>query len=262
MDQTTAASGTRADERLMAHRTWLEIRDAAESGVGVILPVGATEQHGPHLPLATDYLCATAVGLAVARDVNMLVAPPVTYGCPSRPLSGGGQGFVGTTSLTPVTFMGVIRDVLAELLRHGFRRFAILNWHYENGNFLYESVRAALGDREDVKALVFETCLKELSSESISVVFNGGYMGRAIEHAATYETSIMMHIHPELVQFDRLADDAAERRPWYDIVPTPPDIVPDSGVLWKVEGATAEKGRLLWDEVIPPVRDAILHELG
>jgi creatinine amidohydrolase len=123
-------------------------------------------------------------------------------------------------------------------------------------------VRAAIGDREDVKALVFETCLKELSSETISVVFSGGYMGRAIEHAATYETSIMMYIHPELVRFDRLVDDAAERRPWYDIVPTPSDIVPGSGVLWKVAGATAEKGRLLWDEVIPPVREAILQELA
>jgi creatinine amidohydrolase len=258
MAPISAKSGTQADERLMAHRTWLEIRDAAASGAGVILPVGATEQHGPHLPLATDYLCATAV----ASDANVIVAPPVTYGCPSRPLSGGGQGFVGTTSLTPATFMGVIQDVLAELLRHGFRRFAVLNWHYENGNFLYESVRAAIGDREDVKALVFETCLKELSSETISVVFSGGYMGRAIEHAATYETSIMMYIHPELVRFDRLVDDAAERRPWYDIVPTPSDIVPQSGVLWKVAGATAEKGRLLWDEVIPPVREAILQELG
>jgi creatinine amidohydrolase len=202
------------------------------------------------------------VGLAVAPDTNMIVAPAVTYGCPSRPLSGGGQGFVGTTSLTPSTFMSVIRDILTELLRHGFKRFALLNWHYENGNFLYESVRTAIGDREDVKALVFETCLKELSSETISVVFNGSYMGRAIEHAATYETSIMMHIHPELVRFDRLADDAAERRPWYDIIPTPSDIVPESGVLWKVREATAEKGRLLWDEVIPPVREAIQRELG
>jgi creatinine amidohydrolase len=202
------------------------------------------------------------VGLAVARDVNMIVAPPVTYGCPSRPLSGGGQSFVGTTSLTPATFMGIIRDVLAELLRHGFRRFAILNWHYENCNFLYESVRAALENRDNIKSLVFETCLKELSSETISTVFDGGYMGRAIEHAATYETSIMMHIHPELVHFDRLADDAAERRPWYDIIPAPSDIVPNSGVLWKVQGATAEKGRLLWNEIIPPVREAILRELG
>ena len=92
MAPISAGPGAQADDRLMAHRTWLEIRDAAASGVGVILPVGATEQHGPHLPLATDYLCATAVGLAVASDVNMIVAPPVTYGCPSRPLSGGGQG--------------------------------------------------------------------------------------------------------------------------------------------------------------------------
>ncbi len=263
MTQPSEVSSTSIDARLLAQLTWPEVREAVKAGAGVILPVGATEQHGPHLPLATDFLCARAVGLAVARDVNMVVAPPITYGCPSRPLSGGGQGFVGTTSLTPATFMGLVRDVLTEFLRHGFRRFAVLNWHYENGNFLYESVHAALGDHGDAKALVFETCLKELSSETISIVFSGGgYMGRAIEHAATYETSIMMHIHPELVHFDRLADDAAERRPWYDIIPTPPDIVPDSGVLWKVEGATAEKGKRLWNEVIPPVREAILRELG
>ena len=247
--------------RHMAELTWPEIQSAVESNIGVILPVGATEQHGPHLPLGTDYLCATAVALAVAPDSRMLVAPPVTYGCPSRPLSGGGQGFVGTTSLRPTTFMGIVRDVLNELLRHGFRRFAIVNWHYENGNFLYEAAYEAITG-SDARLLVFETCLKELSPATIDVVFSGGYLGRAIEHASTYETSIMMHLYPDLVHFERAADDAAERRPWYDIIPAPSDIVPKSGVLWKVEGASAEKGKRLWNEVVPPVREAIRADLG
>jgi creatinine amidohydrolase len=260
-DASSLAAAGDLSGRHLAELTWPEVKSAVESNLGVILPVGATEQHGPHLPLGTDYLCATAVGRAVAQETRMLVAPPLTYGCPSRPLSGGGQGFVGTTSLRPQTFMGIVRDVLTELLRHGFRRFAIVNWHYENGNFLYEAAYEAITG-SDARLLVFETCLRELSQETIDVVFDGGYLGRAIEHAATYETSVMMHIHPELVHFDRLADDAAERRPWYDIIPAPPEIVPRSGVLWKVEGATPEKGARLWGEVIPPVKDAILTELG
>jgi len=247
--------------RNMAELTWMEIQLAVKSELGVIIPVGATEQHGPHLPLGTDYLCATAVARAVAPDTRMIVAPAVMYGCPSRPLSGGGQGFVGTTSLRPATFMGIVRDVLTELLRHGFRRFAIVNWHYENGNFLYEAAYEAINSTS-ARLLMFETCLKELSPETIDAVFTGGYLGRAIEHASTYETSIMMHLYPDLVHFERAADDKAERRPWYDIIPAPADIVPASGVLWKVEGASAEKGARLWAEVISPVREALLADLG
>lgn len=247
--------------RKLAELTWYEVSAAVEQGTGVILPVGATEQHGPHLPLGTDFLCATAVADTVAPEVNMVVAPAITYGCPSRPLSGGGQGFVGTTSLRPTTFMAVIADVLRELVRHGFRRFAILNWHYENSDFLYEAAYQLLNDSAEARALVFQTCLKDLSEETVQVVFGGTYMGRAIEHAATYETSIMMHLHPELVHTELVKDDAAERRPWYDIVPTPQDIVPKTGVLWKVEGASAEKGARLWGEVLPPVLEAIHREL-
>jgi creatinine amidohydrolase len=263
MAEGVSSSGAASDlaGRNMAELTWMEIQEAVRAKLGVIIPVGATEQHGPHLPLGTDYLCATAVARTVSATAKMIVAPTLMYGCPSRPLSGGGQGFVGTTSLRPVTFMGIVRDVLTELLRHGFRRFAIVNWHYENGNFLYEAAYEAVNG-SNAKLLMFETCLKELSVDTIDAVFSGGYLGRAIEHASTYETSIMMHLYPELVHFERAADDAADRRPWYDIIPAPVDIVPSSGVLWKVEGASAEKGERLWNEVIPPVREALLTDLG
>lgn len=263
MIQLTSAPDTSpAMPRRLENLTWLQVRQAVEEGTGVIIPVGATEQHGPHLPLGTDWMCATAVGLSVAEETNMIVATPLTYGCPSRPLSGGGQGFAGTTSLRPTTFMNIVRDTIREFVRHGFKRFAILNWHYENGNFLYEAIRDVVESSDAVRAVVFETCLKELTDETVQAVFEGQYLGRAIEHAATYETSIMMYIHPELVRAELLADDAAARRPWYDILPTPDDVVPASGVLWKVEGASADKGARLWNEVVPPVREAILRELA
>jgi creatinine amidohydrolase len=115
--------------------TWPEVQSAVDRNVGVILPVGSTEQHGYHLPLATDSLLAEDLALAVAERSNMLVAPAITYGYRSRPTTGGGQRFPGTTSLSGKVFMSMIEDVLCEFIRHGFQRIVLLNWHFENQNF-------------------------------------------------------------------------------------------------------------------------------
>jgi creatinine amidohydrolase len=106
--------------RLLAEMTWPEVEEAIGRGAGVLLPVGSTEQHGYHLPLATDAILATELALAVAEPLDFLVAPAVAYGYRSRPLSGGGQGFVGTTSLQARTLMALVEDVLRELMRQGF----------------------------------------------------------------------------------------------------------------------------------------------
>ena len=105
--------------RELAHLTWPEVRDAVDTDAGVILPIGATEQHGHHLPLATDALLASALARDIAGATHMLVAPTVSYGYRSRPLTGGGSGFIGTTSLRGRTLMDLVEDVLRELLRHG-----------------------------------------------------------------------------------------------------------------------------------------------
>ena len=250
--------------RRMADMTWSEVREAVGEGTGVILPVGSTEQHGPHLPLATDHLLAADLSLAVACTTRMIVAPPIAYGYRSRPLTGGGQGFAGTTSLRGATLMAVVTDVLRELIRHGFQRVVLINWHYENSNFVYEAAYEALEPHASATAriVVFEHGLNELSDETVKSVFGEGFPGLAIEHAATYETSLMLHLHPELVHFDRAVDDKSERRPWYDVLPTPDDFVPKSGILWKAKGASAEKGKLLWDEIVPQVQQGIITELG
>src|SRR5437879_2326067 len=123
--------------------TWPEVRAAIERNSGVILPVGATEQHGYHLPIATDTILPLELARAVGDRLDFLIAPPLSYGCRSRPLSGGGQSFPGTMSLNGATFMTVVEDVLGELIRHGFQQIVILNWHYENSNFVYDAAYRA-----------------------------------------------------------------------------------------------------------------------
>ncbi len=84
----------------MDQLSWVEYaRRVREQSPVVFLPCGATEQHGPHLPLGTDALLASALCEDVARQVDGLVAPALSYGYKSQPKCGGGQHFCGTTSL-------------------------------------------------------------------------------------------------------------------------------------------------------------------
>lgn len=253
--------------RSFADLTMPEIADAVARGAGVILPVGSTEQHGPHLPLSTDAIIPTEMALAMADSLDMLVVPTVTYGYRSRPLSGGGQGWVGTTSVSGRTLMSVVEDVLTELIRHGFRRLVILNWHYENTNFLYEAAwlareRAATADGADARIMVIEAAFAELSAPTMDVLFGDEFPGWDVEHAAVLETSLLLHLRPDLVLMDRAVDDAAPRHPFYDVVPIPADFVSTSGVLYKATRATTEKGAVAWPELVDNVRRAIEAELG
>lgn len=250
--------------RRLSEMTWPEVEEAISRGAGVFLPVGSTEQHGYHLPLATDAILATELAAVVAEDLDFLVAPSVEYGYRSRPLSGGGQGFVGTTSLKARTLMALVEDVLGELIRQGFERIALVNWHFENQNFVYEAAYLALENHRDASAriLVAEHPFADLSQEAMDTLFPEGFPGWDVEHAAIMETSVMLHLRPGLVLFDRAVDDASARHPWYDMLPVPEDFVPPSGTLWKATQASAEKGAVAWREIVAQFRQAVATELG
>ncbi len=250
--------------RILADMTWPEVEEAIGRGAGVFLPVGSTEQHGYHLPLATDVILPTELALAVADELDFVIAPPVSYGYRSRPLSGGGQGFVGTTSLKARTLMSLVEDVLGELIRQGFERIAVVNWHFENQNFVYEAACLAHERHRDSPAriLVAEHPFAELSEGTMKTLFPEGFPGWDYEHASIMETSLMLHLRPELVLFDRAVDDASERHPWYDVVPAPEDFVPASGTLWKATQASEEKGRITWEEIVAQFRGAIASEFS
>jgi creatinine amidohydrolase len=243
--------------------TWPEVRDAIARDAGAVLPVGATEQHGPHLPICTDALLATDLAEAVAEPCDLLVCPTVSYGYRSRPLSGGGPSFPGTLSLSGRTLMAVVEDVLAELIRHGFRRLVLLSWHYENTNFVYEAAWLAQQHAQATGAriVVHEDPGGPPSPALMELLFEGDFPGWDAEHAAIVETSLMLHLHPEMVLFDRAVDDRSPRHPGYDVVPVPEDFVAPSGTLWKATRASAEKGRLVWDEAVASVIDDLRAEL-
>jgi creatinine amidohydrolase len=255
-----------ADTVFMAELSWKRYAERVKQGVVVFLPLGATEQHGPHLPMATDALTSTAVSAAVAREVGGLVAPTINFGYKSQPRMGGGQEFVGTTSVDASTFASVLRDVICELARHGIRKVCVVNGHYENMMFSIEGIDLARRDLRydgvgDMKIMRLEYW-DFTRPETIAEIFPEGFPGYALEHAAVMETSMMLHLYPHLVDMAELPDDGPADFPPYDLYPTRPEWVPCSGVLSPPKGASAEKGRLLFNDYVEGISAAVRREFA
>jgi creatinine amidohydrolase len=245
--------------------TWPELKNLIENDCGIILPIGAIEQHGPHLPLMTDTYLPTKLALGLAEKINMVVAPPITYATNSRPLSGGGQTFIGTTSITATTFMNQLEEVIREFMRHGFKKIVLLNWHGENSSFVYEAAFNATdrGTNQNVKILVMDKApLSILSDETMNFIYPDGFPGWNLEHAAILETSMMMYLDPELVLFDRAVDDVPPEHPWYDIIPIPEKFIAKSGSLWKATQSSSEKGERIWNELLNALPEIIFKEFA
>jgi creatinine amidohydrolase len=252
-------------ETLMNRMSWVAYRERVQRDrATVFLPVGALEQHGPHLPLGTDALLASAAAEGVARQVGGIVAPAFAYGYKSQPKCGGGNHFCGTTSLDGQTLAAQVRDAIREFARHGVERLVIVDGHYENQWFLIEGIDLAMrelpaGHALRVMRLEYWDFLTE---QTLAVVFPDGFPGYALEHAAVMETSLMLHHHPDLVRLDLIPDDPPADFPPYDMYPTRTEWVPPSGVLSSAKGASADKGRAMAEQVAAAIAVAVKHEFG
>ncbi|MDP3338222.1 MAG: creatininase, partial [Rhodoferax sp.] len=178
----------------MNQLSWLDYQSRIQHDQPpILLPVGALEQHGPHLPLGTDGLLSASVAADAAARVGGLVAPTLSYGYKSQPKCGGGQHFCGTTSVDAATLIGSVRDAVREFARHGVTKLVVVNGHYENQWFLIEGID--LGLRDAGPATQLEVMRLEywdfMTPDTLADVFPQGFPGFALEHAAVLETSMM-----------------------------------------------------------------------
>ena len=173
--------------------------DAEAAGTDLaLLPIGSTEQHGPHAPLATDTLLAEAVAeaAAAAYDGEVVVAPAIPYG-----ISEEHRAFSGTLWVSPDTFRSAVQEVAVSLFAHGVRKVVLVNGHGGNTGALRE-VAADLSRHEPGYAVAF-TWFEAVDEHS-------GDMG----HAGPLETAMLRVHHPDLVNEDRIEDarsDATDR---------------------------------------------------
>jgi creatinine amidohydrolase len=159
----------------------------------VILPVGALEAHGPHLPLGSDQIQAEVTAAALAERVDGLVAPTVPYG--SAP---GARRFPGTVSLSIAQIESNLAGVVSELARNGVRRLLVLSGHGERGHMaaLREAGEQAMREHPGLRVVVL--CDYEFVYE-----LRGKDSPASDGHAGLLETSRMMALAPEMVGAER-----------------------------------------------------------
>ncbi|HEX6961749.1 MAG TPA: creatininase family protein, partial [Lacipirellula sp.] len=168
---------------------WVELTSPRLGSVSretiCVLPLGATEQHGPHLPLATDQIIAD--GLAERLDAacggQLLVLPGLPATCSEHHMA-----FAGSLSLDHQTFAAVVSQLVGSAARHGFRRFFLLNAHGGNmaiGGVIAEQLSTFLPQAE----VVFGTWFR-MAGERLRYLVEGEYP--AVGHACEFETSLIM----------------------------------------------------------------------
>lgn len=248
---------------MIGELAWPEYdRQVRDGKATVLLPIGALEQHGHHMSMNPDVLLPTAMAERVAQKIGGLVAPAIAYGYKSQQKSGGGNHMPGTTSLDGHTLTCTIKDVLKELARHGVRKVAMINGHYENSMFIVEGVDLAIRELgwEGVKdfRVVVLSYWDFVMEDTIARIYPDGFPGWAVEHGGVLETSLMLHLHPHLVDVSKVVDHAPATFPPYDFFPIKPEWTPRSGCLSSAKNATAEKGKLLLDVCV----DGIARELN
>ena len=173
---------------VLQEMTWKDVQDYLMTNDMVIIPLGSTEQHGPHMPLGTD--CYEAVGMSklISARTGVLVAPVLLAG-----YSAYHSGFPGTLSLKPETMEQVLLETVEMLMKYGFRRFLFFNYH--GGNNIVE------------RKVIYQI---NQTTEAIAVAIG---IGSPIQkpgdaeyfdwHAGVSETSTMLYLKPELVRMER-----------------------------------------------------------
>ncbi|RKN66088.1 creatininase family protein [Paenibacillus ginsengarvi] len=243
----------------MHEHTREEISAFASGGGAILVPLAATEQHGPHLPVYTDTWIAGHIAeesvRAAGRDVPVLLAPVLPIGCSEHHLS-----FGGTISLSPMTYFAVLRDIGESLVKDGFRKIIFLNGHGGNEPMM-QQVANDLAVRHPIWTAA--ASYWSLARESLQRI-DASEVGPVPGHAGGFETSAIMALGDGLVRTDRIGATHPERD-WIFAGP-PGAFVGRHGELTGCDGytdapvrATAEKGRLYLDTIAEAVSGWIVR---
>ncbi len=190
--------------------TWPEVEaELARGGRTAVVPLGATEQHGPHLPLATDAWIATELARRFcARVPEAVQAPTLSLGCSPEHLA-----FPGTLSLSAATLQALLADVVASLEAHGFERIVLFSAHGGNVGVLEDAARE-LRARPGGAQLLAYTDLGRLTRLFQDAGAARGIAPEAIgHHAGELETSIVLALRPDAVRRDALTAGTLEPSP-------------------------------------------------
>ena len=227
--------------KLLEEMSWPEIDAGLEETRTVILPVGATEEHGPHLPTITDTIQAMEVARAVADKKNVFLAPPLHYGvCRST------RGFPGTITVSHDALRAFVKDLLISFTDSGFANVMILTGHAGGQHMaaLEEACQMAVEERDFRVSLV--SLFDFIDASAVQTPHDG--------HAGEMETSLMMVIRKDLVKGK--PNEHFPVRPRFLIMKNVRHLM-GNGVMGNPEPATPEKGKAFFDMAVIGVMGAL-----
>ena len=232
--------------------TWVEFSEYSKTAKTVIIPAGACEVYGPHLPLGSDILVAKRVSELVALEVNGIVGPCVEVG-QSKSLN----SFPGTIGISAKALTDVYKEMIDEFIRLGFKNFFVLNTHLHNTQPLNEVLEDArikngikygqIGWWQYIPA--FTDDIWETSNPH--------------GHASEAGTSCLLYLYPDLVDMSKaVKTDSMFDNKWQGIaIDVPYAGYTDTGTLGDATKGTAEKGKIAVDRGIARIVDYIKNYL-
>jgi creatinine amidohydrolase len=237
--------------------TWPEMREAIARQPAILLPFGTIEDHGPHLPLNTDNVIVEAICLGAASRApeEMLVMPLVPYGLDEHHMD-----FPGTISVDMQTLIDYVSQVGISAARHGFTHVLVVNGHGSNAPIADLAARRVVLETGIVCAAMSPNAAIDptLAEPTLTQMRHSGPGG--VAHAGEYETAMMLHLRPELVQMDRAVREMGQiRLDYFNWDHPEPSVLSwqdwwsrmsASGVCGDPTVATAEFGRALFETTV------------
>jgi len=249
-----------AQKYLYADLTWEEINEAVAMQKVILLPVGSTEQHGPHLPLDVDNFLASSVCWEAGKRApeKILVAPNIPYGFNIHAMD-----FPGTIHVAYDHFLEYCLDVCKSFAYHGFKRIVIVDGHGSNEHLLEFVGRRTILETDALVATFMWWNMLRTDPKFISTFRESVFPGGAA-HACEVETSMYMHLDGSKVQKDKIKDhiawynkDGAKGFQWVDAFGGGPVAVVEwtstytpTGVMGQPSLASAAKGKKIFEEAV------------
>jgi len=221
--------------------SWVDFKEMQDKTKLVIIPSGAVEVYGPHLPLGTDTLVAIKLAQAAADQVGAIVAPPLWAG-----QSNALADFPGTLTIQAESFKAYLRDIVNGFIKWGMRDFLFINSHLGNVPIIEQLAGELSRQEEKIRCAQIDTW-RFVQNFCDGVIETGA---AAHGHASETGTSLMLYLYPELCTMERAVETPFKKDSYSDIIQYKPfHAYTETGTLGDATVGSAEKGKALFDRM-------------
>lgn len=232
--------------------TWPETQSRLAENPITVLPIGATEQHGPHLPTGTDSFLAEEIARRVAMSLDALLLPtiPLSYSWVWR-------DYPGTLSLKVETVEAIVKDVARSLSRFGAKVLIVINGHGANESALKYATRDLADEIElDILYFYYPDLLELAKQVTTSPLWEGKDV-----HACEIETSLLLAVRPDLCRMTLAPCEYPPVPAHFRHSAFSMGALSNSGVFGDATAATPEKGRFILERTVARILESITYFL-